>query len=65
MALRRTGVYTILQLLQKLCNAITKFSPILYTISGGDPAVTTALSATMTACEGLRIAIEGYRNEDY
>jgi len=61
----RTGAYTLTKLLLKLCSAITKFSPILITLSGNDPALIAALSGATTACEGLRLAVQPYLNADY
>ena len=65
MARTKTGVYTLTNMLLALCTAITKFTPVLMLVSSNNVALSLALSATMDACEALRLALEPYRNPEY
>jgi hypothetical protein len=65
MAAKRTGVWTLTNMLINLCRAIVKFRPILMAISANSPALATALVAVETACEALRLALEPYANPEY
>ena len=49
----RTGVPSMLQVATRLCQLITKFTPVLTTLYSGNTALLAALAAANSACAVL------------
>ena len=58
---KRTGVPTLLQVADKLCRLIARFSPIIQREYPASTAVHGALAAALIACSALAVALSEIR----
>lgn len=60
---RQTGIPSLLQVAERLCLLIFKFSPIIRVVTNNDTAVMLALETALAACDALAVELRRYREE--
>lgn len=58
---RRTGVPALMGVARRMCLLITKFTPIIVQLYGGNVALLTALAAANAACSALHEELAAVR----
>lgn len=58
---RRTGVPALMEVARRMCNLITKFTPVITQLFPGNAELLAALAAANTACAALHAALAEVR----
>lgn len=58
---RRTGVPSLMQIARRMCDLITKFTPIITQLYPTNAALLAALAAANTACAALHAELSEVR----
>lgn len=57
----RTGVPSLMQIAKRLCDLITKFTPVIIRVYPDNAALHAALAAANTACAALHVQLAEVR----
>jgi hypothetical protein len=58
---RRTGVPALMDVARRMCNLITKFTPVITHLYPSNSALLAALAAANTACAALHASLSEVR----
>ena len=58
---RRTGVPSLMEVARRMCNLITKFTPVIIQLYPSNTALIAALAAANTACAALHAELAEVR----
>lgn len=59
---RRTGVPSMMQVAERLCFLIVRFTPVIQQLYGSNAALMAALAAANAACSTLHAELAAVRN---